>query len=369
VAEEPSDRRIVMVGAYPPPFHGMAAINEAVRRQVVDNGAVPIVFDISASNLDRSISTHFGKFRRVIRGLAGISFRRGLNKATLYMSISGGWGQLYEVFFLLVARLRGMRRYIHHHSFAYIDHPSRLAGMLTFVSGQTCVHVVLSQSMANRLQEAYPRARRTLVISNAAFFGDEWMAHRVDRRKLNTIGFISNISREKGIFEFLDLAARCESKGLKLKAKIAGPFQDKATERLVKSEIKKLRTVEYLGPRYGEDKERFFQSIDVLVFPTLYANEAEPLTIHEAMSRGVPVIARGRGCIPEIVRAGTGRLVAPGAQFVEKAMNQLEEWAETSIDFENASQRAGQCFEQLYAESRRRWIQALGEMLPELSDQ
>ena len=38
-------------------------------------------------------------------------------------------------------------------------------------------------------------------------------------------------------------------------------------------------------------------NIDLLIFPTRYTNETEGIINHEAMSRGVPVIAYGRGAI------------------------------------------------------------------------
>ncbi len=42
------------------------------------------------------------------------------------------------------------------------------------------------------------------------------------------------------------------------------------------------------------------------MFPTNYANEAEPLVIYEAMRQGVHVIACDRGAIAEMLRNGGG---------------------------------------------------------------
>ena len=40
----------------------------------------------------------------------------------------------------------------------------------------------------------------------------------------------------------------------------------------------------------------FFQ-IDILLLPTRYVNEVEPLVILESLRNGVPVLANSRGCI------------------------------------------------------------------------
>jgi len=50
------------------------------------------------------------------------------------------------------------------------------------------------------------------------------------------------------------------------------------------------------------------------------------VTIHEAMSRGIPVIAYGRGCIPEIIGADCGLVIDPADPFVPAALAKLESW-------------------------------------------
>jgi len=70
--------------------------------------------------------------------------------------------------------------------------------------------------------------------------------------------------------------------------------------------LKAASDVEYVGPLYGEHKERFYRQLDVFLFPTNYANEAEPLVIYEAMRQGVHVIACDRGSIAEMLRDGAG---------------------------------------------------------------
>ena len=66
----------------------------------------------------------------------------------------------------------------------------------------------------------------------------------------------------------------------------------------------------YHGRKYGKDKEAFFCSADVFVFPTFYHNECFPLVLLEAMEHGLPCISTTEGGIPGIIEDGqTGYLV------------------------------------------------------------
>ena len=217
-----------------------------------------------------------------------------------------------------------MRIFLRHCSFAYLDKPSWLARILVKAAGSDAVHVTQSQGMADRLKALYG-AEKVIPISNAVLYPKSPLAVR-PRKALRTLGFLSNLSAEKGVFEFLDLLAAVAEKGLPLNARIAGQFQDEETKLLVMDRLTELHNVQYLGGVYGAEKDRFFDDIDVFIFPTRYRNETEAKVNHEAMSRGIPVIAYGRGCIPEIVGADCGLVIDPAEPFVPAALAKLESW-------------------------------------------
>lgn len=352
---------VAVVGPLPPPVHGMAAVNAVVRAQLQNAGAEPVVIDLAAPSLDRSFVARLGRLPKVIRGLGRLAGMREPSDRTLYMSISGGLGQLYELAFLLLARARGMRMFLHHHSFAYLDTPSRLTRWLVRVAGGAAVHITQSPKMAERLNRVYGAAR-VAPVSNAAFFVPPNAAAPI-RPRLETLGFLSNITAEKGVFEFLDLCAAARDKGLPLRARLAGPFQDGETERRVRARLATLPGVDYVGPKYGAEKNDFYAGIDTLIFPTRYVNEAEPVTLHEAMSRAIPVIAYGRGCIPEIIGPDCGLVIDPAAPFVPAALTQLETWLADPAAFEAASQAAARQFSKIYAENTERWAALLEEIV------
>lgn len=356
-------KNIFMVGAFPPPVHGMASVNAEVRESLRRVGVEPFVIDVSAASLDRSFATRLGRLPKVVRGLTRLLFQCRKPGKSFYMSISGGLGQMYETLFLVVARFRRMRIYVHHHSFAYLDRPHFLTSVLTMIAGPRSLHITQSPGMKARLMRGYTFVRRVLPISNVVFMMDWGGRRRLPRKSVKTIGFISNVAGEKGIFEFLDLVSACEANALDLRATIAGPFQDSQTEQRVRQRIGELSTVEYLGPLYGEAKRDFFASIDALIFPTLYYNETEGIVNHEAMCQGVPVIAYGRGCIPEIIPPAGGLVVPPGDPFVPAALGQLRQWIDKPYSYAEASRSARERFACTLEENVGRWDGLLHEMV------
>jgi glycosyltransferase involved in cell wall biosynthesis len=352
---------VLIVGAFPPPMHGMAAVNVAVYDAVRQAGVVPTVIDLAAPGLDRSIAARLRRLPRVLRGLGRLLGMRALRGKSLYMSVSGGLGQLYDVAFLLFARLRGMRLFLHHHSFAYLDRPVLLTRALVCAAGDDAVHIALSPGMTERLSDNY-RVARVAAVSNAVFFFTT-RSVEIKRKHLSTVGFLGNISAEKGIFEFLDLMAAVSESGSPLRARLAGPFQDIETERRVHSRLAALPHVEYVGPRYGAEKDAFYARIDALIFPTRYSNEAEPVTVHEAMSRGIPVVAYGRGSIPEIVCTHCGLVIDPAEPFVPAAWAQLERWLADATAFQAASEAAVEQFVRSYNDNEVRWRALLEDIV------
>lgn len=356
-------KSVFMVGAFPPPVVGLAVVNAAVRERLKDSGVELTVINIAAKSLGRSLAVRFGRLPRIFRGLYRMSSAKGLQNAILYMSISGGFGQVNELFFLFLARRFGMRVYLHHHSFAYLDKPNWLAKTLIRVAGASTVHITQSPGMAARLQKCYSSVLRVIPISNVVFLITGYPKEYVKHSTLKTLGFISNISEEKGVFEFLDLVSAYEKEGLNLNAKLAGPFQDSETERRVRQRLAELDSIEYVGPQFGEEKEAFFASIDALIFPTKYDNETEGIVNHEAMCRNLPVIAYGRGCIVEFVDQGSGLVIDTNDDFVPEALAQIKQWLYSSETYQFASNAAGKCFASTLNENKRRWNGLLREML------
>lgn len=329
---------ICLIGAFPPPVVGISLITEEVKKSLLKLGASIFVINLSPHTLTKNWKNAVFRPSRVIIGFGRcIKYLSAISNLSIYLAVSGGLGQVYDLFFILLARLFGKRVFLHHHSYAYIDKKRFLTGLLLQIAGDEAIHILLCDDMQEKFHKLYKTPKKTEVVSNAGILGWHKVKDAKPKIELKTVGILSNIVFDKGIAEYLEVVEHLEKKGLQLTSIIAGPFQNNDVEVFVRKRIDMLENVRYVGAKYGNEKAAFFDSIDVLLFPTKYVNEAEPLTIIEAMSFGVLVIAWERGCISSLIPPGTGLLVPKDNNFVHEAVNRIEFWCKNVSDFQELS--------------------------------
>ncbi len=300
---------VLFMGPLPPPVHGFSLINAYMHALLLKRAKV---FALSRGQLT---ARDLGAF---LRGLLCVRFR------IAYVGLSGSYGQLIDCFFIVLLRLFGATVYVHHHSFSYIN-TSSLFSRFIFFWLRSCNHIALCDRMAAGLCERYGvLPTRVCVLSNACFLPVPELFDNQSADKVLSIGFLSNITEEKGIFDFLEIMRVLTEARLPVRGVIAGPV-DPAIQRRFSESLAALPTVEHVGPVYDLEKRRFYEEIDVLLFPTKYVNEAEPVTVLEAMSHGVLVVARVRGCIGSMVD-GVGHAFAE-ADFVDRTIDLLADLA------------------------------------------
>ena len=331
--------QVCLVGMFPPPLHGMSLINEYVK-QKVSVSVSPLVIDFSPRNLDRSFVVRFGKIFRVIRCVFQLfSYLVTGQVGSIYFGLSGGNGQAYDAIFVGIGRVFGKKLYLHHHSYQYLNQVRWLAKLLFAIAGEKAVHIVACEKMACDLKRLYPVVTDVRIISGISAL-ELWAGDVRPREHIQSIGFLSNISVEKGVLEFLAVADWAGQAGLPIRFLLAGPYQDEKVRCLVEARLAALANVTCVGSVYGEDKQVFFDSIDILLFPTRYANESEGLVIHEAMSRAVPVIACSRGCIEQIISDQVGLRLAPTEDYVANAIEKIQEWLLNPQAYQRVSRAA-----------------------------
>lgn len=315
---------VCLIGALPPPVHGMAKINQEMSSQLALQTSVENINIAPVVPIDNRIESG-SRINVVLRGLIR-AFKSRKQWDVMYIGLSGGLGQLYELLFVILARIFSKELFLHHHSFAYIYKNKVSFVLLSYFAGENCTHISLSREMGEQLKSKYKKVKRVFPLSNIAFIPRPDERKKISSGNL-TIGFLSNISFEKGIklfFESLDLL---KEKGVEFEAIIAGPCHNKEVEQYVLDSISDVDNIKYVGAVYGQEKREIFQTMDVLLFPTMYENEAEPLTIYESFSFGIPVISLDRGCIGEIVGPDCGVLVRIPGDFPSVASEQLQEWS------------------------------------------
>jgi glycosyltransferase involved in cell wall biosynthesis len=285
-----------MLGPFPPPVHGLAVITEAMANALAPTRRI-IRVNLAVGQMPppgaAAIAYHARRLGRIAGALVALVRFRLSGGRMMYQACSGGFGLAYETLLLAAARLAGLRRIAHHHSFHYIDRRSRLMAALVRVGGPAMTHVFLCERMRAGFEAAYGPTR-ALVIPN-----DVFVARQPPRTASGgplRIGFLSNLTAEKGLADFLDLLRAASAEDLATGV-LAGPAEGENLAGIEAARRGLGPALDYRGRVDGAAKARFFADIDIFVFPTRYAHEAQPLVICEAMAAGLPVLAYDRGCI------------------------------------------------------------------------
>lgn len=335
----------MVLGPLPPPVHGAAVVTKRMLDWLRENGAAVSVVDASAgshgigsiSSRPRVAAYLLARLWHHLRCCVRLLHR----PAVLYIGGAGGSGLYFQLIPVLVARLLRVPVVFHHHNSAYLTEHSRPMALLCRMSTPRSTHIALSRSMARQLDERYfrhcPRSR-VVALSNAIFVPDARPATVRDGASPVRLGHVSVLSLEKGLQEVVDTATELSAAGHPFELHIAGAAQDDRTQAVLDAVLDPLRSdprVTVHGPLYGAELVAFYDSLDLLLFPSSYRNEAAPLVVLEAASRGVPAVAYPVGSLPEIVFGE--ELLAPWGGFAAHATDLVGRWKQVGPGLSRAA--------------------------------
>jgi glycosyltransferase involved in cell wall biosynthesis len=296
---------LVIVGPLPPPVHGAAIVTEQVRNKLANLKAESsqfglVVCDTSGGTRPtRNLLYHAKRSLAHFRAALTILAVRCRGEALVYFGGAGGAGLWYQAALAAVARASKCRIIFHHHSYQYIEtrYSRAMAGLARMMSEGDC-HIFLTREMADAFRRHYDTCAQAHVVSNSKFLEP---IGRIDGRSESQplrLLHISNLSAEKGSVEVLKAFRNLRESGLEATLTVAGPIGDDVTA----AEIRALAASHpadftYLGSIDHASVPSVIDRSDLFLFPTKYVNEAQPLVVLEALSRGVPTLASGIGAI------------------------------------------------------------------------
>lgn len=132
------------------------------------------------------------------------------------------------------------------------------------------------------------------------------------------IGTLSHRKGQLTVLQALSLVSKQVRERLEIVFAGGGNILDKLRAQAERLGLK--NNVVFLGP--VEDVETVLKTSDIMVLPSM--DEGLPLSIIEAMSAGLPVIASRVGGIPELVKDGwNGILIDPTAESLAVALEKI----------------------------------------------
>lgn len=306
---------LLVAGPFPPPVHGFSAMTAALSAEIGKRRDVELC-DLSSAH-PAAIVRHLSQTARCLcAALHVVSFRmRGGHHFSI--GANAGWGMLYTLVLVAVAKAAGLRIFLHHHSYAYINQRSVLMAFLTAIGGKRLQHVFLAQAMERAFFARYPQKSTALLLSNALFVPPGQPRAPRSGAPIR-VGLLSNLGAEKGLYDFIETARRLKAGSLQVEMVLAGPASRTQDAKAIRAAVAE-GLLQACGPLYGTDKDTFFEGLDLFLFPTRYVDEAQPTVIYEALAAGVPVLAFARGAIADQVRDCLTTLPV-GADFASGAV-------------------------------------------------
>jgi glycosyltransferase involved in cell wall biosynthesis len=320
---------MIFIGPFPKPVHGQSLATQSMFEFFLDVG-----FSLKKVNVS---STGLRKILEHIYACLVILFS---SKTAVYISLNSNKGLILNILLVLVARLKGSKLYLHYHAYDHIRRKSKVLYWLTKLAGKNACHIVLGETMAKDLRQCTDFELDTCIVNNSKLINLNSFAEK-PRSSFIKIGHLSNLTQEKGLTDTIDVAIYLKD-FFSIKLYLAGP----TTSEYVQEEISRAKEVlgeniEYLGPLYGEAKDKFYSEIDYFIFPSQYKNEAEPLVVLEALSAGIPVIASNIGCISDDIDSTGGISLSMDENFkpnVKHYLSQIEhenKYFQASINAKN----------------------------------
>ena len=330
------DGLISAVAVVPPPHTGMTMISLQVLDELQATHRSRCI-RVSRTEGSRTLGWRATKHVRLVVGALRLVCRVQRPRY-LYFVADSGHGLWGTAAIALLARAAGVRPAIHHHVWRYVDEPTLASRAMTRAAGRSAGHLVLCDAMAEALARSHG-VERVRVVCNAAMLvlEPELPAHvSAEPPGDLRLGMLGNLTMEKGVGLAIAVLSELEGSGLKATLVLAGPFDRAVAEAVRAAQDGGLR-VELIGSVYGPKKSRFLASLDCLLFPSLYRNEADPLVLHEAARIGTPCIATQRGC----VRSRPGLHAIDEHAYVDRATAILLD--QSALDSLSTAARAAAC--------------------------
>ncbi len=270
-------------------------------------------------------------FKKILLIFNAITQTSNLKKKinSTYFVLSGGKGLFFDLLIIVYLKILNKKIYIHHHSFSYLNNHSYLIYILSLIGKKNVIHIVLCNLMKKKLKK-YKLIKKIIVLSNIILINKR-KSFKNFNKKIK-IGFISNIDFDKGISEYFEVINNLNNKNFE--GLVAGPFLNKKVKSFVLKKVKKYKNIKYLGPIYDRKKNKFYRDLDVLLFPSYYKNEAEPLVIYEAQSYNILVISNSLGCTSAMIEnEKDGFLISNKNEYTKKATQILLKLQSNSVKF------------------------------------
>jgi glycosyltransferase involved in cell wall biosynthesis len=309
---------ILFITPLPPPVHGSAMVSQYIKDSELIRGEFACDF-VNLSTSRRMDEIGKGGVKKLLRFVGSffmLFYKLLVHRYDIcYLAITcHGVGFLKDAPFVLLCKLFGRKVVIHQHNKGMSKCIERwpYRWLIPYIYKRTCV-ILLSWYLYPDIEKAVKRGQVVICPNGIpeTVSGERLMASgdNVERGSAASSSsptvnllFLSNLIPSKGVYVLLDACKILKERGQDFHCHFVGGESKEINRSVFEQAVRERGLVDcvtYHGPKYGDDKERYWEMADVFVQPTF--EDCFPLTILEAMQHHKPIVSTNEGAVPDMV--------------------------------------------------------------------
>ncbi|WP_242158107.1 glycosyltransferase family 4 protein [Aestuariivivens sediminis] len=317
-------KRILFVLHFSPPVHGASKVGDTiVNSQLIKNNLNSKFVKIKSSDNLQEIGTlKVKKLWYTIALLFKVVYQLFVFRPqSIYLTASPQGFAFYRDLIVSIpikvfCIFKSCTVFYHYHAKGIDEFVSKSLiskNLTNFFINNTCL-IFINEKMLNEVKKLNSY-KKIFILNNGVPdpLKEESFKELVKKRSQTDqihVLYLSNMMKSKGYDIVLNLAKWVNEQNItNIKFHFAGSWHSKKDMEFFNSFRAKhdlWGRVEYHGLVDGSKKMKLFRQANVFVFPSRYKKEVFPLSVLEALSYGLPVLAFNAGAVADIVNPTVG---------------------------------------------------------------
>ena len=309
------NKKILFILHLPSPIHGASIMGQLIKESNYINSNFNSSFiNLSTSKSIEEVGKHsIKKLTTTLTMYFNVLHLLVKNKYDLvYVSITANPPGFYKDFLLVILiKLFNSKIVFHHHNKGFSEFSkNRLIDFCYKIAFKNTKSILLSERLYNDIDQYVSKENVYYVPNGIKDIAD---VKKIENEIPSVISilFLSNMMESKGVFVLLEACKILNLRNVSFQCNFIGSWadirEDDFTKLIIKNNL--VNEVKALGPKYGLEKENYFNNSDIFVFPTYYNLETFGLVAVEAMQHKLPLIVTEVGALPDIVEDGKSGFV------------------------------------------------------------
>lgn len=298
--------KVLLIGPFPEPTTGVSLANEVVKSILDEQDSYTVShINTSYNRFDENVGS-FTLHKLLFNLKFYFNFWKIFGCDILYITPGQSFfGVLKYSGFIILGALSRKQIITHIHGNHLATAYKKLSGVKKWffksLVAKTTKGIVLSESLRSNMEEFIGK-EQTFILPN---FAEDYLHKNSPEKsyKQLKVVYLSNLMKEKGIFDLIAALKKLEKSNIPYSAKIAGSI-DQEHKEVIFQEIKQLKHTVYLGIVKGDSKKELLQWGTTFVLPTYYTMEGQPISILEALATGNGIITTRHAGIPDVIKDG-----------------------------------------------------------------